>query len=142
MTAPIDPREGEVVLQRAIRIRASPSRVLNAFFDPDDLAAWWEVSHSVTLLRPLGPFAVQWPPTDFTDEVLGRLGGILHGTVLDCVADESLHRGRLLAAAGRGADRPDGAVHRRSSGRRRLTTELPSVRAPMTTGRGGSGTSW
>ena len=76
-------REEGLVVQRAIRIRATPERVLIAFFNPDDLATWWEVSRSVTLARPLGPFAVEWPPTDFTDEVLGKLGGTLHGTVMD-----------------------------------------------------------
>jgi uncharacterized protein YndB with AHSA1/START domain len=77
------PRDEGLVVQRAIRIRATPERVLNAFFNPDDLAQWWEVSRSVTLARPLGPFAVEWPPTDFTDEVLGKLGGTLHGVVMD-----------------------------------------------------------
>jgi uncharacterized protein YndB with AHSA1/START domain len=72
-----------LVLKRAYRIHAPPARVLAAFFDPDDLAAWWEVSRSVTLPRSLGPFAVQWPPTEFMDEVLGRLGGTLHGTVIE-----------------------------------------------------------
>src|ERR671911_304349 len=76
------PDEG-LVIQRAIRIRSSPEKVLNAFFDPDALSKWWEVTRSVTLARPLGPFAVEWPPTDFTDEVLGKLGGTLHGTVMD-----------------------------------------------------------
>ena len=77
------PRDEGLVVQRAIRIRATPERVLNAFFNPDDLAKWWEVSRSVTLARPLGPFAVEWPATDFTDEVLGKLGGTLHGVVMD-----------------------------------------------------------
>lgn len=75
--------EPGLILQRAMRIRSSPTRVLNAFFDPNDLSVWWEVSRSVTLPRPLGPYAVQWPPTDFEDEILGRLGGTLHGTVMD-----------------------------------------------------------
>jgi uncharacterized protein YndB with AHSA1/START domain len=82
MTMP-SPQENGLVLQRAIRVRATPARVMAAFFDPEDLTVWWEVSRSVTLARPLGPFAVQWPPTDFIDEVLGRLGGTLHGTVMD-----------------------------------------------------------
>jgi uncharacterized protein YndB with AHSA1/START domain len=77
------PRDEGLVAQRAIRIRATPQRVLDAFFNPDDLAKWWEVSRSVTLARPLGPFAVEWPATDFTDEVLGKLGGTLHGVVMD-----------------------------------------------------------
>lgn len=66
-----------------MRIRATPSRVLSAFFEPRDLEAWWEVYRSVTVARPLGPYAVQWPATDFEDDVLGRLGGTLYGTVMD-----------------------------------------------------------
>jgi hypothetical protein len=30
----------------------------------------------------LGPYAVEWPPTEFRDEVLGRLGGVFRGTVI------------------------------------------------------------
>ena len=75
--------EPGLVLQRAVRIRSTPKRVLAAFFDPADLAVWWEASRSVTLSCLLGPYAVQWPPTDYEDEVLGRLGGTLHGVVMD-----------------------------------------------------------
>jgi hypothetical protein len=75
--------EPGLVLQRAIRLRATPKRVLAAFFDPADLAVWWEVSRAVTLPCLLGPYAVQWPATEFEDEVLGKLGGTLHGVVMD-----------------------------------------------------------
>ncbi len=77
------PPEPGLVLQRAIRLRATPKRVLAAFFDLADLAVWWEVSRAVTLPCLLGPYAVQWPPTEFEDEVLGRLGGTLLGVVMD-----------------------------------------------------------
>ena len=66
------PSEGALVIERAIQIRASPGRVLSAFFQPRDLAAWWGVSNAVTVARPLAPYAVQWPPTHYTDEVLGQ----------------------------------------------------------------------
>ena len=59
------------------------ARVLAAFFDARDLAIWWQVSRSVTVPRALGSYAVEWPPTNFTDDVLGRLGGAFHGTVMD-----------------------------------------------------------
>jgi hypothetical protein len=72
-----------LVINRTVRIRSSPPRVLQAFFDPRDLAAWWDVSHAVVVPRPLAPYAVQWPPTSFRDDVLGRLGGTLHATVVD-----------------------------------------------------------
>jgi hypothetical protein len=76
-------REDGLVIRRAIRIRSAPERILAAFFEPRDLAAWWDVSNAVTVPRPLAPYAVQWPATTFRDEVLGRLGGTLHGSMMD-----------------------------------------------------------
>jgi uncharacterized protein YndB with AHSA1/START domain len=78
-----------LLIEQSVAVHASPARVIAAFFDPADLAQWWQVARSVTLPRPLGPYAVQWAPTDFSDEVLGRLGGTLHGTVMDYKADTS-----------------------------------------------------
>lgn len=68
---------------RSITINAMPSKVLAAFFDPAALAAWWEVSRAVCVPRPLGSYAVEWEPTQWRDELLGRLGGTFHGTVMD-----------------------------------------------------------
>ena len=62
---------------------APPGRVLRAFFDPEAMRAWWHIKHAVVIPRPLGPYAVEWEPTEFKDEVLGRLGGVFHGTVVD-----------------------------------------------------------
>jgi hypothetical protein len=56
--------------------------VVKAFFDAAALAAWWQVARSVTTPRALGPYAVEWTPTDFRDETLGRLGGVFRGTVI------------------------------------------------------------
>jgi uncharacterized protein YndB with AHSA1/START domain len=64
-------------------IQAPPDRVLAAFFNADDLTAWWQVTRSVTVPRPLGMFAVEWASTSYRDEVLGPLGGTFHGTVID-----------------------------------------------------------
>ena len=108
------PRDEGLVVQRAIRIRATPERVLNAFFDPDDLATWWEVSRSVTLARPLGPYAVEWPATDFTDEVLGKLGGTLHGMVMDVTPGASFFVADALLPA---AQRPYRSARWRSTSR-------------------------
>ncbi len=69
-------------LDLTILIAAPPTRVLKAFFDPDALAAWWQVVRSVTTARPLGPYVIEWQPTEFRDEILGRLGGVFRGTVL------------------------------------------------------------
>jgi uncharacterized protein YndB with AHSA1/START domain len=63
-------------------IKAPPVTVVRAFFDPQALAAWWRVKHSVTTPRLLGPYAIEWPPTDFRDEILGRLGGVFRGIVM------------------------------------------------------------
>jgi len=64
-------------------IAAPAGRVMKAFFDADALSAWWQVAHSVTTPRLLGPYAVEWTPTDFRDDVLGRLGGVFRGTVME-----------------------------------------------------------
>jgi uncharacterized protein YndB with AHSA1/START domain len=61
--------------------------VMSAFFDPKALKLWWAVTRSVTVPRVLGAYAVEWEPTDYADEVLGRLGGTLHGTVMDYKPD-------------------------------------------------------
>lgn len=67
----------------SISIVATPRRVLWAFFDPGALASWWQTARSVTVPRVLGAYAVEWEPTEFKDELLGRLGGAFHGTVID-----------------------------------------------------------
>ena len=64
-------------------IQAPPARVMQAFFSDVDLKGWWQVSRAVTLPRPLGTYAIEWESTDFKDEVLGRLGGAFHGTIVD-----------------------------------------------------------
>jgi uncharacterized protein YndB with AHSA1/START domain len=63
-------------------IAAPPARVLRAFFDAEALGAWWQVARAVTTPRILGAYAIEWPPTEFRDEVLGRLGGVFRGTVV------------------------------------------------------------
>ena len=63
-------------------ISALPETVLKAFFDAAALVAWWQVVRSVTTPRALGPYAVEWRPTDFRDDILGRLGGVFRGTVM------------------------------------------------------------
>ena len=78
----MSPREG-LSSKHLIAIGAPPSRILNAFFDPSALAVWWQAARSVTTPRVLGPYAIEWEPTEFRDEVLGPLGGVFHGTVMD-----------------------------------------------------------
>ena len=69
-------------LDVSIVIEAPPALVLNAFFDPAALGAWWQIVRSVTIPRALGPYSLEWRPTDFRDEILGRLGGVFRGTVM------------------------------------------------------------
>jgi uncharacterized protein YndB with AHSA1/START domain len=69
-------------------IAAPAGRVMRAFFDPAALSAWWQVAHSVTTPRLLGPYAIEWQPTEFRDEILGRLGGVFRGTVVQFEAGE------------------------------------------------------
>jgi uncharacterized protein YndB with AHSA1/START domain len=64
-------------------IQAPPARVMAAFFNDGDLKTWWQVTKAVTIPRPLGTYAIEWESTDFKDEVLGRLGGAFHGTIID-----------------------------------------------------------
>ena len=80
--------------------------MLSAFFNAEDLREWWQVVRSVTVPRPLGTFAVEWNSTEFHDEVLGRLGGTFHGTVIDYRPAPSFYRRRLLATAGGRTDGP------------------------------------
>ena len=75
-------------LDISTRIAAPPSTVVRAFFDPQALGAWWQVRHAVTTPRMLGPYAIEWAPTEFRDEVLGRLGGVFHGTVMQYHASQ------------------------------------------------------
>ena len=63
-------------------IHAPSGVILKAFFEADALGVWWQVEHSVTTPRTLGPYAVEWPATDFRDDTLGRLGGVFRGTVM------------------------------------------------------------
>jgi len=69
-------------LDVSIAIAAPPGVILKAFFEADALSAWWEVVHAVTTPRTLGPYALEWAPTYFQDDVLGRLGGVFRGTVM------------------------------------------------------------
>ncbi|MDQ3214313.1 MAG: SRPBCC domain-containing protein [Acidobacteriota bacterium] len=72
-----------VAFDHSILIQATPERVLGAFFDPDALAAWWLAARSVTTPRPLGVYAVEWNPGREADAILGRLGGVFYGIVME-----------------------------------------------------------
>ena len=83
-----------LAFEHTLVITARPEAVLEAFFDPAALPVWWDTVRSVTTPRPLGVYAVEWRATPFRDEVLGTLGGVFYGTVMD-------HRpGRAFSIAG------------------------------------------
>ena len=73
----------------SIEIAAPPNKVLAAFFAPRALGAGWGVETVVASPRSLGPYALEWAPTDAHDEVLGLLGGVYHGTVIEFRPEKS-----------------------------------------------------
>lgn len=77
----------------SLTVDAPPAAVLDAFFDGDALAVWWKVKRSLCVPRPLGSYAIEWEPTEWSDDVLGRLGGAFRGTVID------FHAGREFFVA-------------------------------------------
>jgi len=70
-------------LNHSLTIAATPLAVLDAFFVPALLRSWWQATRSLCVPRRLGSYAVEWQPSDDRDEILGRLGGVFHGTVID-----------------------------------------------------------
>jgi hypothetical protein len=77
------PRQKPVGFDYSQVIAAPQSRVVAAFFVPVALASWWGVTRSVTTPRALGAYALEWEDSLTQDEILGPLGGVLHGTVMD-----------------------------------------------------------
>ena len=77
----MDPRP--LTFEHSIVITASPAAVLEAFFNPAALTVWWDTVRSVTTPRPLGIYAIEWRTTPFSDELLGTLGGVFYGTVME-----------------------------------------------------------
>jgi uncharacterized protein YndB with AHSA1/START domain len=76
-------------------VAADASLVFQCFFSADALRAWWQTNRSVTTPVPFGVYAVEWPTTPYRDELLGALGGVFHGTVVDV----KVGRGFLVADA-------------------------------------------
>ena len=72
-----------LAFEHRIVITARPDAILSAFFDPTALPVWWDTVRSVTTPRPLGVYAVEWRATPFRDDLLGTLGGVFYGTVMD-----------------------------------------------------------
>ncbi len=87
---PASPTPAPPVIEGTVVIAASPDRIVPAFFDHQALTAWWQVRRSVATPKIFGAFAVEWAPTEWRDEVLGRLGGTLHGTVMEFRPDREI----------------------------------------------------
>jgi uncharacterized protein YndB with AHSA1/START domain len=69
-------------LDVSLDIAAAPELAFQACFQDAALSAWMGTSRSIALPRLLGPFVLEWPTSESRDEVLGRLGGVLRGTVM------------------------------------------------------------
>jgi uncharacterized protein YndB with AHSA1/START domain len=69
--------------EQQLVIEAPPAVVFQCFFSPDALRAWWQAARSVTTPVPFGVYAIEWPTTPYRDDVLGSLGGVFHGTVIE-----------------------------------------------------------
>ena len=70
-------------LTQTLTIAAPAASVLDAFFDADALASWWQVKRSLCTPRMLGCYAIEFDSPGSRDELLGPLGGVFHGTVVD-----------------------------------------------------------
>ncbi len=74
-----DPASLDCVVEMAV----PPETVHAAFFSRESLAHWWGTVTSITMARPLGIYALEWPRSSETDPLLGPLGGSLYGIVID-----------------------------------------------------------
>lgn len=77
------PREQDERFEQNIVIAAPPAVVFDCFFKAEALRAWWQAVRSVTTPVALGVYAVEWAATPFRDDILGTLGGVFHGTVIE-----------------------------------------------------------
>ena len=69
--------------EQSLFIAAAPTDVFACFFDHDALKGWWEVARAVVTPVPFGVYAIEWAQTPYRDDLLGPLGGVFHGTVVD-----------------------------------------------------------
>jgi hypothetical protein len=66
----------------SLAIEASPVRILDAFFNNDDLAAWWHVTRSLCHRGSLA-LCARMGGDGIERRRAGRLGGAFRGTVID-----------------------------------------------------------
>lgn len=133
---PARERPSNASFDHSILIQGTPLRILGAFFDPDALSAWWHASRSVTTARPLGVYAVEWEPTVEADDMLGRLGGVFHGHVIEYQA------GREIFIADAWWLPPDGEPFGPMSLQINCTIDGPACRLRVRQGGGDGGPRW
>ncbi len=85
---PLDPQELSERFEQHLVIAAAPATVFSCFFAPEALRSWWQAVRSVTTPVPLGVYAVEWATTPYRDDLLGPLGGVFHGTLVDVRKNE------------------------------------------------------
>ncbi|HXG56151.1 MAG TPA: SRPBCC domain-containing protein [Vicinamibacterales bacterium] len=123
-------------VEHSVLVSAAPTRVLEAFFDAAALQIWWQTSRSVTTPRPLGVYALEWEPTTEVDDVLGRLGGVFYGLVVD------FRPGRELFLADAWWLPPDGDPLGPMSLEVRCSMDGPACRLRVTQSGFGEGPRW
>ena len=75
-------KEQSLKLDVTLEMSAPVEQVFQAFFDSAALGAWHATSRAIAVPRLLGPYVLEWPPSNERDEVLGRMGGIFRATVM------------------------------------------------------------
>lgn len=70
-------------LERQLIVDAPSPQVFDHFFSPTALRVWWQAARAIVTPVPFGVYAIEWAPTVHEDDVLGTLGGVLHGTVVE-----------------------------------------------------------
>jgi uncharacterized protein YndB with AHSA1/START domain len=80
---PSSPDEPLTGIHETIQIAATPTAVFDCFFSANALRVWWQAARAITTPVPFGVFAIEWAPTVHQDDILGTLGGVLHGTIVE-----------------------------------------------------------
>jgi uncharacterized protein YndB with AHSA1/START domain len=78
-------RELSERFEQHLSIAAPPAAVFECFFAPEALRAWWQAVRSVTTPVHFGVYAIEWAPTSYREDLLGPLGGVFHGTIVDVI---------------------------------------------------------
>lgn len=80
---PEKPKPSAERFEQRIAISAPSAVVFDCFFSSNALRVWWQAARAITTPVALGVYAIEWAPTVHQDDVLGTLGGVFHGTVIE-----------------------------------------------------------